>query len=185
MKTFEVRQWLWAVAAFFILALPACSPSEVRGTYDVEIEFAGVPTTLKGTLILSAGFLDIPPLAMDERAELTDWLASDTLDANSCFILRSPSAAGGTSGIVRVFGTQMRGKEIALPIEIYRTPSQRIEIVDLKFFANTTGGEVLLYDRDRQREGRIGGVRTGAPSAEQCQEELETFRAELRASMLN
>jgi hypothetical protein len=182
-KKFEGLQWLWTVAVLCILALPGCTPREVPGTYDVEIEIMGVPTTLKGTLILAAEFLEIPPLAETERAQFAEWFAGDTLDANSCFILESPSNSEDASTIVQVFETRMRGNEIALPIEIFHTPTHRIEIVDLKFFANTTGGEVVLYDRDQQREGRIGGVRLGAPSAARCQEGLEAFRAELRASI--
>lgn len=174
---------MWTAAVIFIMALPGCSPSEVRGTYDVEIEIRGIPTTLKGKLILAAEFLDIPPLADFERAQLGEWFGSDTINANSCFILESPSNSEDTSTLVQVFETRLRGNEIVLPIEIFRTPTQRIEIVDLKFFANATGGEVVLYDRDRQREGRIGGVRTGAPSAQRCQEGLEAFRADLRASI--
>ncbi len=166
-----------------MLVLPACSPTEVRGTYDVEIDIMGVPTTLKGTLILAAEFLDIPPIADSERAQLTEWFGGDTLDANSCFILESPSDAEGSSIIVQIFETRLIGNEIALPIEIFHTPTIRIEIVDLKFFANTTGGEVVLYDRDQKREGLIGGVRLGAPSATRCQEELEIFRANLRESI--
>jgi len=170
------------MATACILTLPGCSPSELRGTYDVEIQIAGVSTTLEGTLILSAGSLDVPPLSDDERAGLSELFASESLDANSCFILDSPRSPDNSLSIVRVFETRRRGNEIDLPIEIYRTPSQRIEIVDLKFFANTMGGEVVFYDRDQQREGRIGGVRSGSPSAQQCLERLEAFRASLKAS---
>jgi hypothetical protein len=182
---FNGRQWLWtmAVLVLCILTLPGCSPREVPGTYEVEIEIMGVPTTLKGTLILAAEFLEIPPLAETERAQFAEWFVDNTLDANSCFILESTSNSEDASTIVQVFETRLRGNEIALPIEIFHTPTHRIEIVDLKFFANTTGGDVILYDGDQQREGRIGGVRSGAPSAARCQEGLEAFRAELRASV--
>ena len=105
-----------------LMAFPACSPTEVRGTYDVEIEIAGVATNLNGTLILDAGFLDIPPMVDDERARFSDWFVSDTLDANSCFILEAPSQDGERSRIVRVFESQFQGGEILLPIESIEHP---------------------------------------------------------------
>jgi hypothetical protein len=172
-----------ALALLFVLPLVGCSPNEVRGTYDVEIEIAGVSTSFKGTLILAAEFLDIPPIPETERAQLAGWLGNNSLDANSCFILESLSNTGEASAIVQIFETRLHGDEITLPVEILRTPGLRIEIVDLKFFANTTGGEIVLFDRDQPRTGRIGGVRSGAPSARRCQEEFETFHANLRASM--
>lgn len=180
-----LRRWRWLAVAGCVLTLPGCSPTEIRGSYDVKIEMAGIATPLNGTLILAAGILDVPPLTTDERARLSGWFASDTLDANSCFILNSPSAEKNATRIVRVFETQMRGAEIVLPIEIYRTPSQQIEIIDLKFFAKTIGGEIVLHDREQQRGGRIGGTRSGPPSVHRCLEALEIFRTDLRASLLN
>lgn len=167
----------------FLLSLAGCSDTEIRGSYDVEVDIAGIGTSLDGVLILAAEFLDIPPLEDEERAIFGDWFVSDTIDANSCFILESASRGEEATKIVRVFETRLRGNEIVLPIEIFRTPSNSIEIVDLKFFANTTGGSVVFHDRDRQREGRIRGVRSGPPSAAKCLEELETFRADLRESI--
>jgi len=184
-KRMKRSPWIRSIVALCILVFSGCSPSEIGGTYDVEIKLAGFPTTLNGTLVLFAGMLDIPPLADYERAALGDWFISDTLDANSCFILESPSTTGTISQVVRVFEASIQGNEIAVPLEIYRTPAQRIEIIDLKFFANATGGEVVLYDQDEQREGRIGGVRSSSPSAQRCQDGLEDFRAALRASVSN
>lgn len=182
-QVYERCRWLLTICC--TLALAGCSPQEIRGSYDVQIEIAGIAAPLDGALILIAGVLDAPPLAEDERAMLSDWFASDTLDADSCFILDSPSTAEDATNIVRVFETRLRGAEIVLPIEIYRTPSQRIEIVDLKFFANTIGGEIVLHDGKQQREGRLSGIRSGPPSAQQCLLALESFRSDLRASLMN
>lgn len=177
------RLWRTAASFVFLLSLAGCSDTEIRGSYDVEVDIAGIGTSLDGVLILAAEFLDIPPLEDEERAIFGDWFVSDTIDANSCFILESASRGEEATKIVRVFETRLRGNEIVLPIEIFRTPSNSIEIVALKFFANTTGGSVVFHDRDRQREGRIRGVRSGPPSAAKCLEELEAFRADLRESI--
>ena len=183
MKKTPDWRWLGVISLLWVLTLPGCSQTDVPGTYDVEIEIIGVPATLTGTLILDAESLDIPPISEAERAQLSEWFGDDTLDANSCFILEPLSKAEDASTIVRVFEARLHDNEISLPIEIFHTPDLRIEIVDLKFFANTTGGEVILHDRGQERRGRVGGVRSGAPSARRCQEELESFRASLRASM--
>ena len=172
-----------ATAATFVLSLQGCSRSEIRGTYDVELEIAGVGTTLEGTLILATGNLDIPSLSDEDRAKLGEWFVSDTIDANSCFILESPRRSDDASNIVRVFETRLRNNEVVLPVEIYRTPNQYIEIVSLQFFANATGGDVVLYDQEGSRMGRIHGFRSGSPDIRRCLEDLEEFRTELRRSI--
>jgi len=81
-------------AATWLLLLQGCSQTEVKGTYDVEIEIVRATAAIGGTLILSTGILDVPALTNVERATAGDWLESDTIDANSCFVLRNlPDAA--------------------------------------------------------------------------------------------
>ena len=165
------------------MVLQGCTQSEVRGTYDVEIEIARVAAPIEGTLIISTAMLDVPSPTAEDRASLGEWFSDETSEANSCFILHTGSGNDPVPQNVRVFGTRIRENEIELPIEIYRTPVQHIEIVDLQFFANAIGGEVVLHDRGQQRPGRIHGFRSGAPTAQRCLDDLVTFRANLRSSL--
>ena len=170
-------------AAACILLLQGCTQTEIRGTYDVEIEFVGVTDPIEGTLIFSARSLDVPSLSEEERNSAGDWFESDTINANSCFVLHTGSDAEQTPQNVRVFDARIRGSELTLPIEIYRTPVQHIEIVRLQFFANTMGGEVVFHDRGQQRPGRIHGVRSGSPTPQRCLDDLGAFRANLTRSL--
>ena len=170
-------------AATWLLLLQGCSQTEVKGTYDVEIEIVQATAAIGGTLILSTGILDVPALTDVERATAGDWLESDTIDANSCFVLYGGSSEEQTPQNVRVFDARIRNNVVGLPIEIYRTPLQRIEIVSLQFFANTIGGEVVLHDRGQQRPGRIHGVRSGSPTPQRCIDDLKIFRVNLRNSL--
>ena len=163
--------------------LQGCTQAEIRGTYDVEIEIERVSAPIEGTLILSTGILDVPSLTEADRTSVADWFESDPIDANSCFVLHTGSGAERTPLNVRVFDARIRGSEVALPIEIYRTPVQSIEIVSLQFFANTMGGDVVLHDRGQQRPGRIHGVRSGSPTPQRCLDDLEIFRANIRSSL--
>jgi hypothetical protein len=172
-----------AVAAGFSLLLQGCRQPEIRGTYDVEIEIARAVAGLEGTLVLSAGILDIPSLTDEERETGGDWFESDTINANSCFVIHGGSAAEQTPQSVRIFDVRMRGSEVVLPIEIYRSSVQSIEIVSLQFFADTLGGEVVLHDQGRQLAGRIHGIRSGSPSPQKCLDDLEEFRAMLRSPL--
>ena len=156
--------------------LQGCSPSEIRGTYDVEIQIAGSPTILDGTLVLGADVLDIPPLDNQERLAFGDWLISDSADVNSCFILAPISGEKDEPNIVQVFEMRLQGDEISLPIEIVRMPPLRIQVVQLQFFANAIGGELIVHLGDQEREGRISGIRSNPPSGQRCLIEFEAFR---------
>jgi hypothetical protein len=170
-------------AMTWLLLLQGCTQSEVKGTYDVEIEIVRATAAIGGTLILSTGILDVPALTDEERATAGDWLESDTIDANSCFVLQGGTSEERMPQNVRVFDARIRNNEVGLPIEIYRTPLQRIEIISLQFFADTIGGEVVLHDRGQQRPGRIHGVRSGSPTPQRCIDDLEIFRVNLRNSL--
>lgn len=181
----EHRSWrpFKIAVASCVMLLQGCTQSEIRGTYDVEIEIVQAAAAIQGTLILSTGFLDVPSLSEEDRTIAGDWLDGDTIDANSCFVFHAGSGGDESPQSVRVFDLQIRGNDVALPIEIFRTPAQSIEIVRLQFFANTIGGEVVLYDRGQQRAGRIHGVRSGSATPQRCVDDLEIFRANLRNSL--
>lgn len=176
-----LRQGL--AAATCVMLLQGCMQSETRGTYRVEIEIAGVAAPIEGTLILSTSALDVPPPTDADRASLGEWFEHDTIDANSCFILHTGTGEKAIPRNVRVFEAQIRTDEVELPLEIYRTPLQRIEIIGLEFFANAIGGDVVLHDQGEQRPGRIYGSRSGAPTRQRCLDDLETFRTSLRDSL--
>jgi hypothetical protein len=157
--------------------------SEIQGTYDVEIEIESVTTPIAGTLVVSTAILDVPPPTQEDRASLGEWLEGDTIDANSCFVLHDHSDGEIIPQNVRIFDARIRGGEVEMPIEIYRTPVQRIEIVSLDFFANAIGGDIILHDRGEQRPGRIHGIRSGSPTPQRCLDDLVTFRENLRSSL--
>ena len=189
-KQLDPRSWYSSsgysfkiAAAACVMLLYGCTQSEIRGTYDVEIEIVQTAAAIKGTLILSTGFLDVPSLTEEDRAIAGDWFDGDTTDANSCFVFQGDSGVDESPQSVRVFDVEIRGNDVTLPIEIFRTPAQSIEIVRLQFFANTIGGEVVLYDRGQQRAGRIHGVRSGSATPQQCLDDLEIFRSNLRSSL--
>ncbi len=146
--------------------------SEIRGTYRVEIEITRVAAPIEGTLILSTSALDVPPPTNADRTSLGEWFEHDTIDANSCFILHTGTGEKAIPRNVRVFEAKIRRDEVELPIEIYRTPLQRIEITSLEFFANAIGGDVVLYDQGEQRPGRIHGSRSGSPTRQRCLDDL-------------
>lgn len=174
-----VRSWAIHTAAS-VVGLVGCSQSEIKGTYDVEIDVAGALSPIHGQLILSTRSLDIPSLTDEERAVSSDWFESDMNDANSCFILEGVDP---TLKNVRVFMARIHEGHVTLPLEIYTTPIQRIEIVRLQFFANAIGGDVILRDQGQQRPGRITGLRAGSPDSEKCQEDFESFRTMLRTTL--
>lgn len=182
---FDKPSWLrfTIAAATGLMLLQGCTRADVRGTYDVEIEIIRSAGPIEGTLILSTGILDVPSLTQEDRSAASDWLESDTNDANSCFVLHAGSGAERTPQNVRVFDARIRGNEVALPIEIYRTPVQSLEIVSLQFFANTMGGDVVFHDRGQQHPGRIHGVRSGSARPQRCLDDLEIFRANLAHSL--
>jgi hypothetical protein len=171
------------IALASLMFLEACAQSEVRGTYEVEIEIAQLSRPIGGTLILSTSILGVPPLTDEERALDAGWIDSDAIDANSCFVLHGQSNSGATVQNIRVFEARLGSGQLALPVDIYKTPLQRIEIVELQFFANAIGGQIVFHDGNERRTGRIYGDRTGAPSPQRCRDELQTFREGLRAVM--
>jgi len=179
----ERRAITLVALAIFALALSSCMQSEVLGTYQVEIEFARAGAPIEGILILSTTILDVPPPRDEDRALLGEWIEGQTIDANSCFILQSGIEDDETPKNVRLFDTRVQAGSITLPIEIYRTPVQRLEITSLEFFANAIGGEVLLHDRGEQRVGQVHGFRSGPPASQRCVTDLATFRETLRSSI--
>ncbi len=176
------RLFALGTSALLMLAL-GCGQSDVRGTYRVEIEISSVSGPITGTLILSTGILDVPAITAEDQKNVGDWFESDTLDANSCFVLEGGTGDDRTPQNVRVFEAHISGGDVELPIEIYRTPLQHLEIVELQFFAETFGGDVILYDRGQQRSGRIHGVRLGRANPQKCLDDLQTFREILRSSL--
>jgi hypothetical protein len=174
-------------AALIVCAifLQGCSPNDIRGTYDVEIQIAGSPTVLDGTLVLGGTFLDIPSLDNQERSDFGDWLISDSVAVNSCFILAPISGDEDEPNIVQVFEAQLQGDEISVPIDIVRMPPLRIQVVRLQFFANALGGELVVHLGDQEREGRISGIRSNLPSAQRCLDEFAAFREMLGSTNQN
>ena len=171
----------WVVGIALGLLASACTSSEIPGTYEVEIELVRGARPIEGVLVLSRGILDVPPPTAEDRALLGDWIDEDAIDANSCFIL--VGSDGATPRNVRLIDVRFRGDGIALPVVVYETPAQRLEVTRLDFFANALGGEVVLQDQGETREGRIHGHRTGAPERQRCIDGLATVRAGLREAL--
>jgi hypothetical protein len=171
-----------------VAVIAGCSQGDARGTYDVEIEVAGLQAPLAGILVLSTAPLDIP--SGDGGTSDREWLGSDPTDANSCLILYSSASASTapesvpTPESVHVFSLWMGPRNVELPIEIALSPVHRIEITKLQFFANAIGGDLVLRDQEHERPGRIHGLRSGPPYGEQCVDELEAYKNRIRGLAL-
>jgi hypothetical protein len=171
------------VAVVLGLIAAACSSSEIPGTYEVEVELLGMRGPLHGVLVLSRGILDVPAPSEADRELLGEWLDDDAIDANSCFILYGNGGAKSTPRNVELIDARFRDDGVRVPFDVYRTPSQRLEVTRLEFFASALGGEVVLHDQGQTREGRIHGRRTASPEQHRCIEALSAVRAELRDTL--
>lgn len=169
---------LFAVAAAAIACLVgglACSQQDIPGTYEVEILVEGARGPIEATMILTTSYFDMPSRGYDATP---DW--DDTSgEPNSCLILPSPDPSDPIPRSVTVFETRIRGGEFQVPVTIFDTGEQRIEITELSFFAGAAGGEIAFYDEQRASEGRIVGSRVGGPDGMRCAAELAKFQARI------
>jgi len=167
-----------------------CGQSEIKGTYEVELEIAGTAQPLAGILMLSTQILDVSPPT--EGNEIIDsiWAGDDVLSANSCFILAprlssQESETGRAEGdgsssepsVIRIFEVRIQQGEVITPIEILNASDLRIEITKLQFFSGALGGELDVHTSRGIRPGRISGTRTKSASSQLCVESLAGFRA--------
>lgn len=112
------------------------------------------------------------------RYEASD--ADDAIGAtNSCLILPSADARDKAPRSVTFFEARVRGDEFLVPVTVFETSGERMEITKLSFFAGAIGGEVLLTGEDGARAGRIVGDRVAGPDAGRCREALLAFYARI------
>lgn len=106
--------------------------------------------------------------------------ADDVVGApNSCLILPSVDTRDPAPRSVTFFETRVRGDEFRVPVTVFETSGERMEITKLSFFAGAVGGDVLLTGEDGERTGRIVGDRVAGPDARRCKEALAAFYARI------
>jgi len=152
-----------------------CSQQDIPGTYEVELLIQGARAPIEATMILTTTYLDTSSRgydAMPDRDETSG-------EPNSCLILPSTDPNDETARSVSVFETRIRGGDFLVPVTIFDTGEQRMEITELSFFAGAAGGKLAFYDEQGMREGRIVGTRIGGPDAMRCSAELAKFHAKI------
>jgi hypothetical protein len=164
------------------LACTACSESDIRGAYRVEILIEQARAPIEAILVLTSTHLDIESLPQEARGGIAQESGDSQdyqADPNSCLILPSNDPRDDAPRSVTFFEARVQGGEANLPFSIFETDEQRMEVVKLQFFANALGGEIIFYEPDGERPGRLIGDRLGDPSAHQCVEAMEKFLARI------
>ena len=158
-----------------------CSDSPIQGTYAVSLLIDQASAPIDATLIIWSTYLEgrshfaNPGAARDEAVG----------DPNSCLIIPSNDLRDDTPRSVTYFQSRIRSGELVVPMTIFETSEQRIEITKVKFFANAVGGDIAFHsDSDSgsgsgntERVGRIVGDRQGGPDATRCNQALAKFNS--------
>ena len=164
--------------AFALLAATvgvACSQQDIPGTYDVELLIDGARAPLEATMILTTTPIETSGRGYDAILDRDETSG----EPNSCLILPSTDPSDATPRSVSVFESRVRGGEFRVPVTIFDTGEQRMEITELSFFAGAAGGELAFHDEQGAREGRIVGTRVGGPDGMRCSAELAKFHAKI------
>ena len=166
------------VSLALVAILSACTnDSDVRGTYDVELRVQRIGVPIHGTLVLGSRALDVRDrtwIVPNKRGggEIED--GDDLLlDANSCLVLTR--ARSETPHAVMLFEIRGRSDGIELPFGLFDSGKERIEVTELRLFAQALSGDLVYTDADGAGEGRLFGDRTGGPEGDYCVRALERF----------
>lgn len=173
------------VSLLLLAILGACTDdSDLRGTYDVELRVPRIGVPIRGMLVLGSRELDVNDLiwivpnkrgggAIDDEDDLL-------LDPNSCLVLTS--ARSETPHAVMLFEIRSGAEGIELPFGLFDSGKERIEVTDLKLFADALSGDLVYTDANGTGEGRLYGDRTGAPDGDACVRSLARFVEALEAA---
>ena len=160
----------------------ACGEGDLRGTYRVKIEIEHARAPIDATLVLTSTPLETDSLPPEARHGFGAGLnaADDYFGApNSCLILPSIDSGTNAPRSVTFFETRLRAGEAIVPFSIFETGEQRMEIIQLHFFANALGGDIIFYEADGERPGRLIGDRLDGPTGRRCVEEMQRFHAHI------
>lgn len=172
------------VSLLLLATLGACTnDSDLRGTYDVELRVQRIGVPIRGTLVLGSRALDVnDPIwivpnkrgggPIDDEDDLL-------LDPNSCFVLTS--ARSETPHAVMLFEIRSGDEGIELPFGLFDSGNERIEVTELKLFADALSGDLVYAEANGTGEGRLYGDRTGGPDGDACVRSLARFVEALEA----
>ena len=167
----------------------ACSDTDMRGHYQVEILIDQARSPIDAILLLTSTHLDTDSLPIEVRngigsaSESAIDYAEDQADPNSCLILPSRDPNDATPRSVTFFEARFQNGDVVVPFSIFETQDQRMEVVKLKFFANALGGDIVFHEPDGERAGRLIGDRTGAPSGQPCIDAMQLFHDRIQQLM--
>lgn len=166
------------VSLLLLALLVACtSDTDLRGTYDVELRVQQIGIPIRGTLVLGRRALDVSDpiwIVPNKRGggEIDD--EDDLLlDPNSCLILTNERSE--TPRAVMLFEIHSQSDAIELPFGLFDSGKERIEVTELKLFADALSGQLVYADADGTGEGRLYGDRTGSPDGDECIRSLTRF----------
>jgi hypothetical protein len=174
------------VCAFIQLASTACSDTDVRGHYEVEILIEQARAPIAAILLLTSTHLDTDSLPIEAREGIGEGNGSggdyqeDQADPNSCLILPSNDPSDATPRSVTFFEARFRDGEVVVPFSIFEAQEQRMEVVKLQFFANALGGDIVFHEPDGERPGRLIGDRLGEAVGQQCIAAMHLFYARIQ-----
>ncbi len=159
------------VSLLLLATVSACTnATDVRGTYDVELRVREIGVPIHGTLVLGARSLDVSDPTWIVRNKLGGGAIDDEddllLDANSCLVLTSTRS--DAPRVVMLFEVRSRSDGIELPFGIFDSGKERIEVTQLRLFANALSGDLVYTDANGTGEGRLYGDRKGEPDADAC-----------------
>jgi len=191
-RTF-MGSWRPGLLACLLIGLvsTACSQSDLRGTYRVEILIEKARAPIDAILVLTSTRLDIESLSFEARDAIRSGgrreggsggvdYQEDQADPNSCLILPSEDPEDAAPRSVTFFEARIRAGDVVVPFSIFETRERRMVVTKLQFFANTLGGEILFYEPDGERPGRLIGDRRGGPTGGQCIEAMNAFHARIQ-----
>jgi len=178
--------------AFVSFGLIGCQAGDVRGEYEVTILLDGAAAAIEGTLVLGASALELEGVPTDliirPSASAPDGYSDPDQDdfagtVNSCLAVVARDPRDTRPRSLRFFDVRVRGSEILVPFSLFEGGDQRIEVIKLRFVANTLGGDVVFHEGDVELEGRIYGDRLGPADAERCLTSLAGYEERLLESI--
>jgi hypothetical protein len=190
-RRFKVS-WRPGLLACLLIGLvsTACGQSDLRGTYRVEILIEKARAPIDAILVLTSTRLDIESLSFEARDAIGSGGGGggsggvddqeEQADPNSCLILPSKDPEDAAPRSVNFFEVRIRGGDAVVPFSIFETSEQRMVVTKFQLFANALGGEILFYEPDGERPGRLIGDRLGGPTGGQCIEAMKAFHARIQ-----
>jgi len=158
----------------------ACSQSDIRGTYRVEILIEQARAPIDAILVLTSTHLDIESLPHEARGSAGEGSGDYQADPNSCLILPAQDPNDDAPRSVTFFEARIRAGEALVPFSIFENREQRMEVTKLQLFANALGGEITFHEPEGKRPGHLIGDRLDGPAGEHCIDAMGKFYARIQ-----